>query len=288
MVGMVEPHGAPLPEHFRPPTTDTFTRWHLPASSGPKDRAVWTASLAARLLGEQLLLQPQFWQQVHALRHEREPDYSAVARLYLRRGKPGPDDRLDLLTRYLRAAAFPDLGPLRSYLRDADARAWTDDRLDPLNLAECERVLGTLRLDRCGEHEVTNLPIRKAWWTDAPLEPHEPKYAARIDLAVTLERAAIRVARRGAGRCANPACVPPPCLDRDKRLRLYDVPREHRPGAGAILSNEQRADYCDPCTRSLGATTADDWDEDRRLFEQAAACLLGVRSRGERRRAGTS
>ncbi len=103
----------------------------------------------------------------------------------------------------------------------------------------------------------------KAWWVDGPLEPGQPQRALRWDVVDTFSLAAIRVARRGAGRCAQPECAA---------------------GRGAKLASDTRGDHC----------RAHEWldrkprafvEIDRALFDSLVPLLLDERDRRDARAA---
>jgi len=106
------------------------------------------------------------------------------------------------------------------FLHVAEVRAGTDPgqvasryvRRDQGQRAEALRVYFEVaaEADPHADHRYIKTAVwsigMKAWFVDAPLEPGQPQRALRRDAIETMGWAAIRVARRGAGRCAFPDC----------------------------------------------------------------------------------
>lgn len=106
-----------------------------------------------------------------------------------------------------------------------------------------------------------------------PRDPLAPIRALRQDAALSMARAALRVARRGAGRCADPDC----CVD-DRA-----VPWLAR--TGRRLARDNRGDYCSVCAKRQPRYGRGDIEAERVMFDRAIAAVLGGDSRARRRRA---
>lgn len=105
----------------------------------------------------------------------------------------------------------------------------------------------------------------RAWTvgTDRPGDPRAPKRALRDDAADSMARAAIRVVRRGLGRCADPDCCG---------------------GAGARLAADSSSDYCEGCRRRQPHPRSD-VEGERVLFDRAVFAVLRTENSRPRRRA---
>jgi hypothetical protein len=118
-----------------------------------------------------------------------------------------------------------------------------------------------------GERKLARVRVRDlkpvSYWVEAPLATYAPKRALRMDAADSLRRAAIRVARRGAGRCADPSCCP---------------------NVGARLATDSLGDYCAACL-ARQPHSRNDVEGERELFDRAVCWVLGGRSRAQRRAA---
>lgn len=213
----------------------------MPIEDGADANAAWTETHAARVLGMALTAQPEFWEHVAAVRAGE--DARSIARGYVRRDQ---GRRVELVVAYLtRAAEGLDEG--RSFA------TW-----DCMNIAGRAWAVGPAR---------------------APSDPRAPARALRDDAAETIERAALRVARRGARRCADADC---------------DVSDPPNPGARPLdrvatkLARDSGQDYCGACaprhTTMSKLHPGSDVEGERLLFDRAVFAVLGGDSRARRRR----
>lgn len=117
---------------------------------------------------------------------------------------------------------------------------------------------------------ITNLG-EPSWWMDAPPDPRGPRYALRRDAAETIALGALRVARRGAGRCVDPRC------GHDGHGRWAEV---------KYLSPDR--DYCHACAARTGRPR-EGLEAERALFDAVIPVVLSdADSRPRARRARRS
>jgi hypothetical protein len=147
--------------------SDKWDLARLGADFGAAGQATWAETYAARLFAVALIEQPEFVEHTRAIRSGTSAD--VLAARYVRRAQ---GRRVEAVAIFLRAAAAAE-----PHAREVHAKA---------------RVL--------------NVGTR-AWWSDGRREPGQPQRNLRPDAMSTLEYAAVRLARRGAGRCTHADCA---------------------------------------------------------------------------------
>lgn len=159
------------------PRTFHFSLSRLDPNEARTARETWTVTAASRFLGAALSEEPVFWELVADVRAARL-DFGAVAARFV----PYHGRRRVLVGHFVRTAVAR-----RPHRPGSEAPA----RTALLNV-------GT-----------------RAWWPEAPVAERGAARAPgqsrvyvdlREDRAATFARAAVAVARRGARRCAEPAC----------------------------------------------------------------------------------
>jgi hypothetical protein len=184
----------------------------LHSDVGRSGQATWAETYAARALGLALIEQPEFWDHVEAIRAGTPAE--DVARRYVRRDQ---SRRVKTVAAYLERAT--SASPSADH-RDEEQAVWS-----------------------------TGL---RAWTVDGRLEPGQPQRNLRTDMIETIALGALRVARRGAGRCADPSCCD---------------------GVGARLAADNRTGLCGPCAAK--PRRAREMDEaERALFDAATPVVL--------------
>jgi hypothetical protein len=108
--------------------------------------------------------------------------------------------------------------------------------------------------------------------------PTAPQRSLRVDAQETLMIGALRVARRGAGRCIAHDCGFRDCHEHNCYRKQCPV---HRPGAPL---SKYAIDYCAVCEPKIRKARETD-EAERSLFDGAIAAVLGGESRPARRRA---
>lgn len=179
---------------------------------GRRGQATWAETYAARALGSALTEQPELWDHVAAIRAGTPAD--DLARRYVRRDQ---GRRVETVAAYLERAA--------------NATPTADHRFE--------------------KGAVWNTGLR-AWTVDGQLEPGQPQRNLRADTIETIALGALRVARRGAGRCADASC---------------------RGGEGARLAADNRTGLCGPCAAKPRRPREMD-DAERALFTAATPVVL--------------
>jgi len=196
------------------PADGAYHDRRLPRTAGPLGDITWTESYASRMLGMRLAAQPEFWTHVAAVREADDPRQEATAQA----------------ARYVRRDRGPRRQIVAHYLMVAASQPSDDAARSKL------------------------LHVRATGWRPGgPVEANAPAYAPRTDLEQTLCRAADRVARRGARRCAAPACCD---------------------GEGAKLSASSKGDYCSACNSVRRADSS--VRDERALFDRVASWLAPV------------
>lgn len=115
-----------------------------------------------------------------------------------------------------------------------------------------------------------------AYTVNAVPNPSSPQRALRRDALTTLAIGAIRIARRGAGRCVADDCPTPGGTVVWKGVQ--------RPGATRALDAERR-DFCSVCERRLPPSLKRAGSEaERVVFDGAVGAVLGGPSRAQARR----
>jgi len=174
---------------------------------------MWAETYAARALGSALTEQPEFWDHVAAIRAGTPA--GDVARRYVRRDQ---SRRVETVAAYLERAA--------SATPSADHRP------------EKEAIWNTgLRM----------------WTVDGQLQPGQPQRNLRTDTIETIALGALRVARRGAGRCTDPSCCD---------------------GQGARLAADNHCGLCVPCAAKPPRPRREMEDAERALFDAATPVVL--------------
>lgn len=133
-----------------------------------------------------------------------------------------------------------------------------------LRRAAMAPTTGDARIDRLhGRDAMVNISRHFSWADDAPLKPGERRRAGRRpDWARTILVGAVRVARRGAGRCMEPECL----ADRGGKLWTGE---QFRKGS----SGYEGSGYCRDCkdrVRRPSETT----EAERALFDALAPLVL--------------
>jgi hypothetical protein len=128
-----------------------------------------------------------------------------------------------------------------------------------LRRAAMAPTTGDAMIDRLhGRDYMVNISRHFVWEDDAPLKPGERRRAGRRpDWARTILVGAVRVARRGAGRCMEPECL----LDRANELWT------------GVQFRKGNSGYCKRCkgrTRRPSETT----EAERALFDALAPLVL--------------
>lgn len=195
--------------------------------------SAWTDTFPARALGAALAAHREFLLDVRAGRADPN-SATRIARRYIRRNQ---GRRLEIVEFYLRTAA--------------DAEPASDERY------------ARMRLWNIGN---------RAWFPDSEVtDPDAPQRAEKKNGRETILRAAVRVARRGANRCAEPGCSD---------------------GEGAILSRGTSGDYCAACVEKRSNAQIEnptvaaqvDVGAEKRLFDAIAASLFDADSGPRKRR----
>jgi hypothetical protein len=184
----------------------------LHSDEGRSAQATWAETYGARALGLALTEQPEFWDDVAAIRAGTPA--GDVARRYVRRDQAR---RVETVAAYLERAA--NVTPSADH-RFEKAAVWNTGR--------------------------------RAWTVDGQLEPGQPRRNLQTDTIETIDLGALRVARRGAGRCADPSCCG---------------------GEGARLAADNRNGLCGPCAAKPRRPREMD-DAERALFDAATPVVL--------------
>jgi len=175
---------------------DKWDLARLGSSFGDAGQATWAQTFAARTFGSALIEQPEFAEQVHAMRSGLASPHE-LARRYVRRDQGGR--RVEAVRVFLEVARSAE-----PYRNEALAKA-----------------------------AVLNVGNR-AWSVDGPRQAGQPRRNLRPEAVAAIEYGAIRVARRGVGRCAHPDC----CNWRGARLAA-DTSSDHC-GQHAFLDRRPR------------------------------------------------
>jgi hypothetical protein len=205
------------------------TNWDIrqgPVEGSRAGTSAWVERFPVLTLGLALTTQREFLDQVASIRAGANPEQ--IARRYIRRNQ---GRRLELITALLeRAAEVPD------------------DTMEQRRTRRRAMTAGA-----------------NAYVEDGVPGPAAPQRSLRWDALRTLEIGAIRIARRGAGRCV-----------------AYDCPTD----GGTVLAHDGLArDYCAGCeVRVPPSLKRSGGEAERVLFDGAVPVVLGVPSRSRARR----
>lgn len=198
------------------------------------------ATTPAYFLALGLKGEPKFWTQVDSIRAGGETAASVAPRYFRPFMAKRHAQRAELLEEYLSTAADAPPDMAKAYI---------------CNIA----------------------PV--AYFVEGVPGPSEPQRALRADARQTLLIGAIRIARRGAGRC-----VAHDCAFRDCAAHRCQEKNCHRHRPGALLSRYATGDYCAVCESKVRPLRETD-EAERAVFDGAIAAVLGGESRPARRRA---